>query len=82
VIKANLLTTCQQCHPDANDNFPDSWTSHFKPSVEHNPLVYFVNLFYMIVIPATVGGFLLFIGSDIFRRIRERFGRKRQGGQG
>lgn len=79
VIKANLLVTCQQCHPDANDNFPDSWTSHFKPSIEHNPLVYFVNLFYMIVIPATVGGFLLFIGTDIFRRIREWFGRKRQG---
>ena len=82
VIKANLLVTCQQCHPDANANFPASWTSHFKPSIEHNPLVYFVNLFYMIVIPATVGGFLLFIGSDIFRRGRERFGRKRQGGEG
>ena len=79
VIKANLLATCQQCHPDANANFPDSWTSHFKPSIEHNPLVYFVNLFYLIVIPATVGGFLLFISTDIFRRTRERFGRKRQG---
>jgi len=77
IIKANLLQTCQQCHPDATENFPDSWTSHFKPSLEHNPLVYFVDLFYMIVIPATVGGFLLFIGTDIFRRIREWFGRRR-----
>ena len=76
VIKENLLITCRQCHPDANDNFPDSWTSHFKPSIEHNPLVYFVDLFYLIVIPATVGGFLLFIGSDIFRQVRERFQRK------
>ncbi|MCB0057502.1 MAG: cytochrome c3 family protein [Caldilineaceae bacterium] len=76
VIKQNLLVTCQQCHPDANDNFPNSWTSHFKPSIEHNPLVYFVDLFYLIVIPATVGGFLLFIGSDIFRQVRERFQRK------
>ncbi|MFO7635555.1 MAG: cytochrome c3 family protein [Caldilinea sp.] len=76
IIKANLLVTCQQCHPDANENFPDSWTSHYKPSLEHNPLVYFVDLFYMIVIPATVGGFMLFIGSDIFRRVRERFQRK------
>lgn len=77
IIKANLLVTCQQCHPDANDNFPDSWTSHFKPSIEHNPLVYFVNLFYMIVIPATVGGFVLFIGSDLFRRVREWFHHRR-----
>lgn len=82
IIKANLLQTCQQCHPDASENFPASWTSHFKPSLEHNPLVYFVDLFYMIVIPATVGVFLLFIGTDIFRRIREWFGRRRKGGEG
>jgi len=73
IIKANLLATCQQCHPDATENFPDAWTSHYKPSLEHYPIVYLVNLFYAIVIPATVGGFLLFIGTDIFRRIRERF---------
>lgn len=77
VIKANLLATCQQCHPDATENFPDAWTSHYKPSLEHYPIVYFVDLFYAIVIPATVGGFVLFIGSDIFRRVRERFQRKR-----
>ena len=73
VIKANLLTTCRQCHPDANENFPDSWTSHFKPSPENNTLVYLVNLFYLIVIPATVGGFLLFIGTDVYRQIVDRF---------
>lgn len=78
IIKANLLATCQQCHPDANENFPDAWTSHYQPSLEHNPLVYFVDLFYAIVIPMTVGGFMLFIGSDIFRRVRERFQRKRE----
>jgi cytochrome c553 len=58
---ANLLVTCQQCHPDANANFPDSWTSHFKPSLEHYPLVYFVNLFYASSFRSTVGGFMLFI---------------------
>lgn len=73
IIKANLLATCQQCHPDATENFPDAWTSHYTPSLEHYPIVYLVNLFYAIVIPLTVGGFLLFIATDIFRRIRERF---------
>lgn len=68
VIKDNLLVTCQKCHPDATANFSDAWTSHFEPSLEHNPLIYLVNLFYRILIPATVGGFLLFIASDAYRR--------------
>jgi predicted CXXCH cytochrome family protein len=71
-IRENLVVTCQKCHPDANANFPAAWTSHFKPSLEHNPLVYLVDLFYLILIPAVLGGFLLFIGSDIFRRTIDR----------
>jgi predicted CXXCH cytochrome family protein len=71
-IKANLLVTCQQCHPDATDDFSDAWTSHFRPSLEHNTLVYLVNLFYQIVIPATVGFFGLLVSTDIYRRIRMR----------
>lgn len=72
VIKENLLTTCRQCHPDASTNFPDSWTSHFQPSREHNPLVYWVNLFYWVLIPTILVGFTLFIGTDVYRRIWER----------
>lgn len=72
VIKENLLTTCRQCHPDASANFPDSWTSHFQPSRDHNPLVYWVNLFYQVLIPTVLGGFLLFIGTDLYRRFWER----------
>jgi predicted CXXCH cytochrome family protein len=71
-IKANLLATCQQCHPDATANFPDAWTSHFEPSPRHNPLVYYVNLFYQIIIPLTVGFFAFMVFTDIYRRIRLR----------
>lgn len=71
-IKANLLETCQQCHPDATANFPDSWTSHFKPSLQNNPLVFLVNLFYQIVIPATLGFFSFMVATDIYRRVRLR----------
>ena len=77
MIKENLLNTCRQCHPDANANFPDAWTSHFKPSLEHNQLVYIVNLFYQILIPTLIGGFLLFIGTDVYRQVRERRGRRK-----
>lgn len=78
VIKANLLTTCQQCHPDATENFSDAWMSHFEPSLENNTLVYLVDLFYAIFIPAILGGFALFIGSDIFRMVTDRIVRKRK----
>lgn len=71
-IKNNLLATCQQCHPDARANFPDAWTSHFEPSLEHNPFVYLVNLFYTILIPGVVGFFVFLVGTDIYRRLRHR----------
>ncbi len=71
-IKANLLETCRECHPDATDNFSDAWTSHFKPSLENNTLVYLVDLFYQIIIPLTLGvlGFIIF--TDVYRRVRDR----------
>jgi predicted CXXCH cytochrome family protein len=72
VIRENLLETCQKCHPDANANFPSAWTSHYKPSLEHNPLVFIIDTFYAIVIPLFIGGFLLFIGTDVFRRAWDR----------
>lgn len=71
-IKANLLHTCQQCHPDATENFPDAWTSHYEPSLENNPLVYMVNIFYAIVIPATLGALSFLVIIDIYRRVRTR----------
>ncbi len=69
IMKENLLATCRQCHPDATANFADAWMSHFRPSLEHNPLIYLVDLFYIILIPAVLGGFLLFISTDIYRRV-------------
>jgi predicted CXXCH cytochrome family protein len=77
VVKENLLVTCRKCHPDASASFPDSWVGHFAPSREHYPLVYYVNLFYSILIPAVVGGMLLFVMLDAGRRILNRFQRRR-----
>ncbi len=74
-IKANLLETCQQCHPNATANFSDAWTSHYVPSLQHSPLVYLVDTFYALVIPLTLGGLGFLIATDIFRRIRIRIKR-------
>lgn len=71
-IKENLLETCQQCHPDATENFPASWTSHYKPSLENYTLVYLVELFYSIVIPVTVGFFAFMVAVDVYGRIRRK----------
>ena len=74
-VKANLLRTCQQCHPTATANFPDAWMSHYIPDRERAPLVFWVDWLYRILIPATVGGMLLFVGTDFVRR---RIDRRRQ----
>lgn len=71
VIKQNLLDTCQRCHTGATPNFSDAWLSHYPPDLNHNRLVYLVDLFYMLFIPGTVGGMVLFIASDIWRRRRQ-----------
>jgi hypothetical protein len=76
VIKENLLDTCQRCHPDATLNFPDSWLGHYRPTPDRNPLVYFVDVFYMIFIPGVLGAMAFFnltdAGRTIYKRIKER----------
>jgi len=68
-IKDNLLAKCQQCHPDATrETFTDAWLSHYEPSPETWPLVYYVNLFYKFFIPTVLGGMVLFVLSDVYRR--------------
>jgi hypothetical protein len=72
-FKKNLLVKCQQCHPDATeDSFTSAWMSHYIASPEKYPLVYYINLFYWILVPGTVGALAIFIGSDLFRRVRRR----------
>lgn len=78
VIRQNLLTTCQQCHPNATADFPGAWLGHFPPTLQTHPLMFLVDLFYKILIPVTIGVFLLLIATDIFRRIRGRLGSRQQ----
>ena len=75
VIKENLLTTCQRCHPDATTEFSGAWLSHYEPSREKHPIVYYVDQFYRFFIPLTIGGMLLFVTTDGGRRIAQRLRR-------
>lgn len=68
-FKKNLLVKCQQCHPDATtESFTDAWLSHYEPSPKVFPVVYYVNLFYKIFIPAVLGGMLFYVLTDVYRR--------------
>ena len=71
-VKANLLRTCQKCHPDASTSFPDAWLSHYVPTRERAPLVFWARLAYQILIPSVVGGMALFVASDFARRRLDR----------
>jgi predicted CXXCH cytochrome family protein len=67
VLKANVLYTCRKCHSDATTNFPGAWLSHYEPSPNKAPLVYYVRLFYKIFITFTIGGLALNILLHLWR---------------
>jgi hypothetical protein len=74
VFRENILHTCQKCHPDATENFSATWLSHYEPDIEKYPIVYFVDLFYKIMIPAVLGFMAIFVvadaGTGILHRLR------------
>jgi predicted CXXCH cytochrome family protein len=44
IIKKNLARQCRKCHPGANKDFPDTWLSHYEPSLHKAPLIYIIKL--------------------------------------
>ncbi len=71
-----LLQTCQKCHPDATQNFSETWLGHYEPDFNKYPMVYFVDLFYKIFIPGVLGFMGVYVvvdfGSSIIRRWRNK----------
>jgi hypothetical protein len=71
-VRENILARCQVCHPSANANFSEAWLSHYIPTQDKYPLVYFVNVFYQLFIPGVLGGMAVLIALDISWRVRQR----------
>jgi len=69
-VQARLLVRCQACHPNIEAGFLSAWTGHYVPSWDRYPIIYVVNLFYRLVIPGTVGFFLVYIAVDVWGRRR------------
>jgi predicted CXXCH cytochrome family protein len=72
VIKERLLVRCQVCHPKATAAFLSAWTAHYEPSPTKYALIYWVKVFYRMVIPGTIGFFLVYIAVDVWGRRRHR----------
>ncbi len=79
LVRENLLARCQVCHPDASANFPSAWLSHYIPSPEKYPIVYYVTLFYQIFIPFTLGGMAILVGLDFGRSSLNRIKNRKPG---
>ncbi len=66
-IKAKLVQRCQKCHPGATQEFPDSWLSHYEPTLASAPLVFIIELFYKFFIPFMLAGLILQILLHLWR---------------
>jgi hypothetical protein len=75
-VRENLLARCQVCHPDASTNFSTAWLSHYIPSPDKHPIVYYVNLFYKFFIPTVLGGMALLVVLDINKAAGRRIWRR------
>ena len=67
VNPANLLTTCQKCHPGVGKNWTGAWTGHNKVSQERTPFVYYTQAFYKAFIPAVLAISALYVLLQIIR---------------
>ena len=72
-VRENLQARCEACHPDADVSFPEAWLSHYIPTPDKYPIVYYVNLFYKFFIPAVLGGMGLMVVMDIGRSLLNRY---------
>ncbi len=72
VVARNLIHTCRKCHPDASENFPKAWLSHYEPSWTKASAVYVVQLFYKFIIPFMVIGIVLQIALHLWRVVVNR----------
>ena len=66
-VKANLMKRCQKCHPDSNENFPNAWLFHYKPSPTKHPLIFILNAAYRIFLPIMVIGLILQVLLHVWR---------------
>ncbi|MCE9637787.1 MAG: cytochrome b/b6 domain-containing protein [Planctomycetes bacterium] len=71
IHKDNLLATCQHCHEGATQGFIEGRV-HATAEADTDVYAYWVKLFYMLVIPLTLGGMALHNGLIWFKHVRAK----------
>jgi predicted CXXCH cytochrome family protein len=69
VNAANLLTTCQKCHPDAGPNWLGAWTGHNEISQTRTPWLYYVNIFYSYFVPVVLWSLIIYVALQILHAV-------------
>ncbi len=72
VNQANLLKTCQECHPKAGPNWTGAWTGHYEVSRERTPFVYYTKIFYNAFTPAILAMSAFYVFLQILRAVVSR----------
>ena len=66
-MKSIVAAACEKCHSGASVDFPAAWLSHYRPSLQHAPLVFLVEIFYKIFIPFVILGLALQVLLHLYR---------------
>jgi predicted CXXCH cytochrome family protein len=72
VNPTNLLSTCQQCHPDAGPNWTGAWTGHNRVSLERTPFVYYTETFYSQLVTFVLVLSAIYVALQILRATVDR----------
>jgi predicted CXXCH cytochrome family protein len=69
VNPANLLATCQKCHPGAGPNWTAAWTGHNKIDPARTPFLYYVEQFYSGFTPFVLWLSIIYVALQIIRAV-------------
>jgi predicted CXXCH cytochrome family protein len=72
VNPANLLATCQKCHPGVGPNWTGAWTGHNKIDPERTPYLYYTDVFYSSFTPLVLWLSIFYVLLQIFHAIVNR----------
>lgn len=72
VNPANLLATCQQCHPEAGKNWTSAWTGHNVVSLEKTPFIFYTKAFYDSFTPFVLWISGIYVALQILRALAAR----------